>query len=129
MWSLACSQAVDQPICCFGSELRAGLAGPAALVLNPKASRSATLGCAWDSQPLLPVCTHPRFQVWAPCRGLRLGGQLGFQLWAPSPLIWVRATGIQVSAGAAYPVFTVQGLRGEGAPEASAAAKSSLNSC
>ena len=38
----------------------------------------------------------------------------GFQVWAPSPLIWVRATGLQVSTGTAYPVFTVQGLRGEG---------------
>ena len=37
-----------------------------------------------------------------------------FKLWAPSLLIWVRATGLQVSAGAAYPVFTVQGLSGEG---------------
>ena len=42
-----------------------------------------------------------------------LGGQLGFQVWAPSPLIWVRTTGLQESAGAAYPLFTVQGLRGE----------------
>ena len=39
-----------------------------------------------------------------------VGGQLGFQLWVPSPLIWVCAPGLQVSAGAAYPVFTVQGL-------------------
>ena len=43
-----------------------------------------------------------------------VGGQLGFQVWAPSQLIWVRATGLQVSAGAAYLAFTVQGLRGEG---------------
>ena len=43
-----------------------------------------------------------------------VGGQLGFQVWAPSPLIWVRATRLQVRAGAAYLVFTVQGLRGEG---------------
>ena len=43
-----------------------------------------------------------------------VGGQLGFQLWAPSPLIWVRATRLQVSAGAVYCVFTVQGRRGEG---------------
>ena len=71
--------------------------------------------CAWGSYPLLPVHAHLRFQVWAPPPGVSgVGSQLGFQLWAPSPLIWVRATGLQVSAGAAYPAFTVQGLRGEG---------------
>ena len=43
-----------------------------------------------------------------------MGSHLGSQLWPPSPLIWVHETGLQVSAGAAYPVFTVQGLRGEG---------------
>ena len=35
-------------------------------------------------------------------------------MWAPNPLIWVHATGLQVSAGAAYPALAVQGLRGEG---------------
>ena len=43
-----------------------------------------------------------------------MGGQLGFQVWAPTLLIWVQTTGLQVCAGAAYPEFTVQGLRGEG---------------
>ena len=43
-----------------------------------------------------------------------MGALLGFQLWAPSLLIWVQATGFRVSAAAAYPAFTVQGLRGEG---------------
>ena len=43
-----------------------------------------------------------------------VGGQLGFQLWAPSLLLWVRTTGVQVSVGAAYPVFAIQGLKGEG---------------
>ena len=38
----------------------------------------------------------------------------GFQVWAPSPLIWVHSTGLQVSAGSAYPMFSVQGLRGDG---------------
>ena len=37
-----------------------------------------------------------------------------FQVWAPSALRWVCETGLQVIAGAAYPAFTVQGLRGEG---------------
>ena len=31
----------------------------------------------------------------------------GFHVWAPSSLICVRATGLQVSSGAAYPAFTV----------------------
>ena len=42
-----------------------------------------------------------------------VGALPGFQVWAPSLLIWVQATGLQVSAGAAYPEFTVQELRGE----------------
>ena len=35
-------------------------------------------------------------------------------MWAPSPLMWMHATELQVSAGAAYPGFTVQGLSGDG---------------
>ena len=94
------------------------------------------------AQPLIPVCTYPRFQVSVSSRGFRGGrpGYLrscaptqvlcvcaprqpgclsggshpGFQVWAPSPPIWVPAAGLQVRAGAAYPVFTVQGLSGEG---------------
>ena len=38
----------------------------------------------------------------------------GFQGGVPSPLICWLTTGLQVSARAAYPEFTVQGLRGEG---------------
>ena len=36
-----------------------------------------------------------------------VGGQLWFQLWVPSPLIWVRPTRLQVSPGAGYPEFTI----------------------
>ena len=43
-----------------------------------------------------------------------MGGQLGFQVWAPSLIIWVRATRLQVKTGAAYPEFIVLGLKGEG---------------
>ena len=57
-----------------------------------------------------------------------VGALSGFQVWAPSPLIWVRATGLQVSTGAGYPKFTVQGLKREVALEAGAAVKSSLTS-
>ena len=47
--------------------------------------------------PLIRACAHPEFQ-----------------LWAPSPLIWVRASRDSGEHGAAYPEFIVQGLRGEG---------------
>ena len=52
-----------------------------------------------------------------------------FQLWAPSQLIWVRASWLQVSAGAAFCVHS-PGAEGAGAPEAAAAAaaESSLTS-
>ena len=43
-----------------------------------------------------------------------VGAPQGFHVWAPSPLIWVRATGLQVSTVAAFLEFTVQGLKGEG---------------
>ena len=62
--------------------------------------------------------THPlgHFGSGAQAAGplIRVRAHPEFQLWAPSPLIWVPATGLQVSAGAAYPAFTVQGQRGEG---------------
>ena len=73
-----------------------------------------------------------------PTRGFRcgrpagvsgVGGQLGFQLWAPNPVIWLRTTGLQVSAGAAYPMFfRSPEAEGGGAPEARAAEESSLTS-
>ena len=44
--------------------------------------------------------------------GVYLPGGFGLVPQAASPLIWVRSRpGLQVCAGAAYPVFTVQGLR------------------
>ena len=57
-----------------------------------------------------------------------MGAPPGFHAWAPSSLICVRATGLQVSARAVYPAFAVQGQSGEGAPGASAAAESFLTS-
>ena len=117
MWSLTGSQAVDQPICCFGPgshpagwSAAQGLshvlrADPAALGLSRTALGSKALGL-WVGQLASAPSAHPPevSGVDAPPR---------FQLWAPSPLIWECATGLQVSAGAAYPAFTVQGLRGE----------------
>ena len=114
MWSLAGSQAIDQLICCFGLE-------------SCSAGLSTALGLSCAQGPpvcyLGPVCGAASFCFWwAPTRGFRfgrparvsvVGSQPGFQVWAPTPLIWVHATGLQVSAGAAYPAFTIQGLRGE----------------
>ena len=95
-------QAIDELICCFWPALAAG----------------RRVHCFGPVHGAASLCSQ-----WAPTQGFRcgrpawvsgVGGQLGFQLWAPSPLIWVPATGLQVSAVAAYPAFTVQGLRGEG---------------
>ena len=36
-----------------------------------------------------------------------------FQLWAPSPLIWVRANWVSGESWGCFSEFTVQGLRGE----------------
>ena len=118
MWSLAGSQAFDHSICCFGPVSRAAgsssalglscslLADPAALGLSRVALGSSTLGL-WVGQLASAPGAHPP-EVSG------VGAPRGFQVWAPCRLIWVLATGLQVSAWAAYPAFTVQGLRGEG---------------
>ena len=95
------SQALDQPICSFGTESRGWLACRLGPVLGAASlcSRCALTG---------------GFRCGCPAGVSGVGGQLGFQLWTPSPLIGVHATGLQVSAGDGYPVFTVQGLRREG---------------
>ena len=101
MWALAGSQAVDQLICYFGPEL----CGP----------RVCSFGPVGGAASLCSRCGPTRgFWCGRPAGVSGLGGQLRFQLWAPSVLIWVQATGLQLSARAAYPAFTVQGLRGEG---------------
>ena len=82
------------------------LANPATLGLSRVALGSAALGL-WVGQLASAPSEHPP-EVSG------VGALPGFQVWAPSPLIWVRTTGLQVSAGAAYPAFTVQELRGEG---------------
>ena len=38
----------------------------------------------------------------------------GFQVWAPSPLIWVRTSWASGERWGCFSMFTVQGLRGEG---------------
>ena len=70
------------------------------------AGGSKALGL-WVGQLASAPVVHPR-EVSG------VGSHLRFQVWAPSPLIWVQPAGLQVRAGAAYPEFTVQGPRGEG---------------
>ena len=77
-----------------------------ALGLARAAGRSAALGLYVRQLASAPSAHPPKVSG--------VGGQPGFPVWALTPLIWVRATWLQVRAGAAYPVFTVQGLRGEG---------------
>ena len=128
MWSLAGSQVFDQPICWFGPGsgaaglstsldlVRVGSAIPAALGHSRATGPSATLGLCMG-QLASAAGVHPPtrgFRCGRPAGVSGVGGQLGFQLWAPSQLIWVHPTLLQVRAWAAYPVFTVQGLRGEG---------------
>ena len=68
-----------------------------------------TLGlCTQGAGPLIRMRTHP-----------------GFQLWAPSPLIWVLPAGLQVCLS--Y-VHSPGAERGE-TQEAMTAAESSLTSC
>ena len=81
-------------------------------------SQSAALGL-WVGQLASAPGAHPP-EVSG------VGSQLGFQVWAPSQLIWVRATGLQVSAQASFPRVHSPGTEGGGAPEAVAAMESSL---
>ena len=52
---------------------------------------------AQAARPLIRVRAHPEFQ-----------------LWAPSPLIWVRASRASGECRGCFSEFTVEGLRGEG---------------
>ena len=117
MWSLTGSQAIDQLICCFGPGSSAAgwspalglslqLADPAALGLSPTALGSAALVLLVGQLASAPGAHLPEVSG--------VGAPLGFQVWAPTPLIWLCSMGLQVIAGAAGPAFTFQGLRGEG---------------
>ena len=119
MWSLAGSQAIDQPIqpvCAWvlglpaaadpASRFGLGSLGQAGvLVLSHAALGSAVLGLWVEQLASAPDALPPEVSG--------VGAPPGFQVWAPSSLICVRATGLQVSAGAAYPSLA-QGRRGEG---------------
>ena len=108
------AQPVDPVALCLGPEQGADPAalgyslsrGLAALGLSHVALWSPVLGL-WVEQLASAPDAHPPEVSGA-------GAPPGFQVLAPSPLICVHATGLQVSARAAYPPFTVQGQRGEG---------------
>ena len=66
-------------------------------------------------RPLIGLHTCPGLWACAPRAAgslIRVHPHPGFQVWAPRPVIRYAPTRLQVYAEAAYPVFTVQGLRG-----------------
>ena len=116
MWSLAGSKAIDQPIqplCAWEARSRliqplraCNSGGRGALGLSHTALGSAVLGLWVEQLASAPDALPPEVSG--------VGAPSGFHVWAPSSLICVPTTGPQVSAGAAYPAFAVQGRRGEG---------------
>ena len=58
-----------------------------------------------------------------------VGAQLGFQVWEPSPLIWVHASQASGESWGCFWSVHSPGAEGQGAPEAAAAAESSLTRC
>ena len=110
MWSLAGSQAVDQPICCFRLESR-GAASPAAFVLSHTALRSPVFGLWVEQLASAPDAHPPEVSGVGPqsanlrARNQASGERQGCLSRVHSP-----------------------GAEGGGAPEAAAAAESSLTS-
>ena len=62
--------------------------GGAALGPNHAVLGSEVLGL-WVEQLVSAPTDLGGFRCGVPAGVLGVGGQLGFQLWAPSPLIWV----------------------------------------
>ena len=82
-------------------------------------SRSATLGLSrmLPADPAaLGLCVGQLASAPGahPSKVSGVGSQLEFQLWAPSPLIWVRASWASGESWGCFSTVTVQGLRGEG---------------
>ena len=132
MWSLRGLQAIDESICCFGPQwpraggAALGLSGAQLAVGSALGLSRTPLVCRLGPvRGAASLCSR-----YAPTRRFRCGPQathwgtrpLGhfgsgakaagpliracahpeFQLWAPSLLIWLRAAGLQVIAGAAF---------------------------
>ena len=75
------------------------------------------------------VDAHSGFQVWVSRPLIGVHAHLGFHMWAPSSLIWVRANRAPGVCWGCLSQVHRPGAEWGGAPEASAAAESSLNSC
>ena len=150
MCSPATIQAVDQSIFCFGPGSR--VAGSSAALgrfccLGPESHGARRSNCfgpelrsaCWSSRfgpvggaaSLCSRCTptHPRFQVWVPRRRLRCGRPAGVSVVGPQSAnlgAHNRASGEHW--GCLSRVHS-PGAEGGGAPQATAAAESSLISC
>ena len=129
MWSPAGSQAVDQLIWCFGpgSHTTGWSAAPG---LSCKALGSTTLGL-WVGKLASAPSVHPvtqGFRCGRPAGVSGVGGQLGFQLLAPSLLIWVRASRASGESWGCLSRIPSPGAEGGGGPETAAAVESSLTS-
>ena len=133
MWSLAGSQAVDQPIqplCAWdahtvtdaatlGLSLSGGRGRPGT---ESRGTRSAVLGLWVEQLASAPDALPPEFSG--------VGAPPGFHVWAPSSLICMNATGPQVSAMTLVLLIPRSQSRGRGggAPVASVTTESSLTS-
>ena len=140
MWSLAGSQAVDQPICCFGPGLRAAGWSPA-LGLSHTAGRSSRFGPESHSPgvrcfgpvggaaSLSSQCAPTRgFRCGFPARGFRYGRPAGVSGVGPqSANLGARNQASGESWGCLSCVHNPGAEEGE-APEVAAAVESSLTS-
>ena len=92
------------------------------------ASQSATLGLCVGQLVSAPGVHPPRFQMWAPCLGLRCGRPAGVSVVGPqSTDLGARNRASGEHQGCLSRVHS-PGAEGGGAPEATAAAESSLTS-
>ena len=86
--------------------------------------RYGTQATDWGMHPLGRFVTvHPDSQA-----ADQVAAQPGFQVWAPSPVIWVHANWASVVCWGCLSCVHSPGAEGIGAQEATAAAESSLTS-
>ena len=78
------------------------------------------------------LCAHwsPALSLCTPAAGplIRVRAHPGFQVWAPSPLIWVHTNRASGMCWGCLSCVHSPGAEGVGVQEASAAVESSLNS-
>ena len=84
--------------------------------------------CAQAARPLIRLLAHPGFHVWAPRPLICVHAKLGFQAWGPSLLIWVSTNWASGESWGFFSRIHNSGVEGGVAPEARAAAESSLTS-